>query len=227
MKVTNHRSITIDRSYAVARALALFNVTPEDTTDFHIEADIPIEDPDWRIGAIIGPSGSGKTSLVDALKEQGYVETEHEPWPIGKAILDGVGGGFEAATGALASVGLGTVPSWVRPFYVLSNGERFRANLARTLLGDYDKVVIDEFTSVVDRRVATIGAQAFAKAWRRRPAGQVVVVGPHFDILPWIKPDWVVRTSTTGPTVTAEDWERIRPEVTRDPAAPVIGEISA
>ena len=85
--------------------------------------------------------------------------------------------------------------------------------------------MIDEFTSVVDRRVATIGAGAFAKAWRRRPTGRVVLVGPHYDILPWVKPDWVVRTSTTGPTVTADQWEEMLPEVIRDPAAPVIKEL--
>ena len=226
MIVEAHRKVEIDRSYKVARALALFNVSPEDTTEFHVKAEIPVENEDWRIGAIIGPSGSGKTSLVTALKDAGFVETETHPWSPELAIIDGIDGGFEGATGALASVGLGTVPSWVRPYHVLSNGEKFRANLARTLNGTATDVVIDEFTSVVDRRVATIGAGAFAKAWRRRPAGRVVVVGPHFDILPWIKPDWVVRTSTTGPTVTAEDWEAMRPEVTRDSSAPTIAEVT-
>lgn len=226
MIVETHRSVEIERSYTVARALALFNVSHEDTTEFHVQAEVPIESEGWRIGAIIGPSGSGKTSLVEALIKEGFHESEHEPWDPAKAILDGVAGGFESATGALASVGLGTVPSWVRPYHVLSNGERFRANLARILNSDVDRVVIDEFTSVVDRRVATIGAGAFAKAWRRRPSGQVIVVGPHFDILPWIKPDWVVRTSTTGPTVTDEDWERMRPEIERDSADPIVAEVT-
>jgi ABC-type glutathione transport system ATPase component len=225
MRVEAHRKVEIDRSYKVARALALFNVSPEDTTEFHVSAEIPVENHDWQIGAIIGPSGSGKSTLVAALEEHGWTQPELQEWDTGRAILDGVGGGFEAATGALASVGLGTVPSWVRPFHVLSNGERFRANLARTLLLEGGDFVIDEFTSVVDRRVATIGAGAFAKAWRRR-GGRIVVVGPHFDILPWIKPDWVVRTSTTGPTVTAEDWEAMRPEVERDPAAPTVAEVT-
>lgn len=226
MLVEAHRTVEVKRTYAVSRALALFNVDPTDTTEFHIHAEIPVEDPDWRIGAILGPSGSGKTTLVEALKEVGFVETDHLPWDPTKSILDGIPGGFDAATGALASVGLGTVPSWVRPYHVLSNGERFRANLARVLTGPDEDVVIDEFTSVVDRRVATIGAQAFAKAWRRRETGRVVVVGPHFDILPWLRPDWVVRTSTTGPTVTAEDWEKMKPEVERDPAAPTVAEVT-
>lgn len=225
MIVESHRKVEVQRTYAVSRALALFNVDPTDTTEFHVSADIPVESPDWRIGAILGPSGSGKTSLVEALKEVGFVETDHAPWDPTKSILDGIPGGFDAATGALASVGLGTVPSWVRPFHVLSNGERFRANLARVLTGENNDVVIDEFTSVVDRRVATIGAQAFAKAWRRREAGRVVVVGPHFDIIPWIRPDWIVRTSTTGPTVTADDWASMKPEVERNPESPTIAEV--
>lgn len=226
MKVEAHRTVEVQHTYGVARALALFNVPPEDVTEFHIEAEIPVESQDWQIGAIIGPSGSGKTTLVEALKEAGFTEAELDEWSPDLSILDGISGGFDKATGALASVGLGTVPSWIRPFHVLSNGEKFRASLARILNGTATDVVIDEFTSVVDRRVACIGAGAFAKAWRRRPAGRVVVVGPHFDILPWIKPDWVVRTSTTGPTVTADDWERMRPEIVRDPESPTIAKVT-
>jgi ABC-type ATPase with predicted acetyltransferase domain len=226
MLVESHKKVEVKRSYAVARALALFNVPPEDVTEFHISADIPVESQGWQIGAIVGPSGSGKTTLVEALKEAGFIETELHEWSPELAILDGIAGGFDGATGALASVGLGTVPSWIRPYHILSNGEKFRANLARTLNGTATDVVIDEFTSVVDRRVACIGAGAFAKAWRRRPAGRVVVVGPHFDILPWMKPDWIVRTSTTGPTVTAEDWENMKPEVERSPDSPTILEVS-
>ena len=37
-------------------------------------------------------------------------------------------------TGMLSAVGLGDVPAWLRPFNVLSNGEKFRAGLARFCL---------------------------------------------------------------------------------------------
>jgi ATPase subunit of ABC transporter with duplicated ATPase domains len=33
----------------------------------------------------------------------------------------------------LGSVGLNSVPSWYKPYQVLSNGEKFRADLARKL----------------------------------------------------------------------------------------------
>ena len=73
-------------------------------------------------------------------------------------------GDFNAVISALSAVGLGSVPSWLRPFSVLSNGEQFRAGLARLLLSDEKAVVLDEFTSVIDRQLARIASGAFQKA---------------------------------------------------------------
>lgn len=59
------------------------------------------------------------------------------------------------------------------------------------------KAVVDEFTSVVDRQIARVGAQAFQKAWRREnPAGKVVLLTPHYDVVDWLQPDWVIDTKT-------------------------------
>jgi ABC-type ATPase with predicted acetyltransferase domain len=52
------------------------------------------------------------------------------------------------------------------------------------------RVVIDEFTSVVDRQIARIGAHAFSKAWRKT-GGQALLLSCHYDIIPWLAPDWV------------------------------------
>lgn len=91
-------------------------------------------------------------------------------------------------------MGLGSAPAWLRPFGVLSTGERFRAELARLLLGAERHVVVDEFTSVVDRQIARIGASAFAKAWRRTDGRQVVLLSCHRDIIEWVGPDWLFDT---------------------------------
>jgi GNAT superfamily N-acetyltransferase len=56
-------------------------------------------------------------------------------------------------------------------------------------------VVIDEFTSVVDRQIARIGALAFQKSWRRTP-GKCVLLSCHYDVIDWLEPDWVFDTST-------------------------------
>lgn len=224
MRVQVSRHTDIPQTYKVARALGLFNVDLSLGTDFEVEAELPLEDVSWRIGVIVGPSGSGKSTLASALADAGFYDWDQTPWS-GKPIIDEIAGDFDSVTGALASVGLGSVPSWIRPYHVLSNGERFRAGLARLLVETPREVFVDEFTSVVDRRVAQIGSQAFAKAWRRKPVGRVVFLTPHFDILPWLRPDWVLRTSLTGPTVTAGPDGQIEPEVVRPVGAPVIGKV--
>lgn len=89
----------------------------------------------------------------------------------------------------------GGVPTWLRPFAVLSNGEQFRATLARLICEAPELAVVDEFSSVVDRQIARVGAGAFAKAWRRT-RGRVVLLSCHYDILEWVQPDWVFDTGT-------------------------------
>ena len=105
-------------------------------------------------------------------------------------------GEFNDVTGALANVGLGDVPAWLRPFHALSNGQQFRAGLARAICQDSGDIVIDEFTSVVDRQIAKIGAMAFSKGWRRSQKRKVVLLSCHYDIIEWLQPDWVFDTTT-------------------------------
>ena len=180
-------------SYRATRVKSMFNVISGAT--FGLKAQLDIDDEDWGLGLVVGPSGSGKTSIGRELFGPG---TFYAPrWPKDKPIVDAIAprGDFDAVTAALASVGLGTVPSWLRPYRVLSTGEQFRANMARLIMEAPAKVVLDEFTSVVDRQIAKIGALAFAKAWKRT-GGQAVLLSCHYDIIEWLEPDWVFDTAT-------------------------------
>lgn len=193
MKIEIRHRCSDFKSYRAARVKSLFNVAAG--CDFDLDVELPIEGREWRIGAVVGPSGSGKTSIGARLFGPGAV---WDPaWPANRPIVDAIApkGEFDRVVGALAAVGLGDVPAWLRPFPVLSNGERFRANLARVIAESPAEVVIDEFSSVVDRQVAKIGAQAFAKAWRRTE-GRAVVLSCHRDVLDWLRPDWLFDTST-------------------------------
>ncbi len=194
MKIEVHKSCANYRSYRAARVKSLFNA--ESGANFDLSVELPIDDPDWKLGLIVGPSGSGKSSLGEKILGQ---RAFYEPtnWPDNKPIIDAIAqaGDFNDVTAALASVGLGSVPTWLRPYRVLSNGEKFRADLARVIAERPEVVVIDEFTSVVDRQIARFGALAFAKSWKRGN-GKCVLLSCHYDIIEWLEPDWVFDTGT-------------------------------
>ena len=197
MRLEIHNRVSDFNSYRAARVKSLFNAQNGCNFDFEMDIDLS---GDWNIGVVVGPSGSGKTSIGKVIF--GGVNKIHdyrEGWAYDKPIIDCIApdGDFNFVTGSLANVGLGDVPAWLRPFHVLSNGEQFRAGLARVICEKPDEIVIDEFTSVIDRQVAKIGSQAFQKAWRRsNPTGKVVLLTPHYDILDWVQPDWVIDTKT-------------------------------
>lgn len=195
MKISVHNQCSDFNSYRAARVKSLFNA--ESGCNFNLEAELPVDDDQWKIGLIVGPSGSGKTSMGRQFFGPAALVDLNDGWPADKPIVDAIapGGDFDAVTGALSAVGLGDVPAWLRPFSVLSNGEKFRAGLARLISDAPAVAVVDEFTSVVDRQIAKIGALAFQKAWRRT-GGRVVLLSCHYDILDWIEPDWVFDTAT-------------------------------
>lgn len=196
MKIDIHNRVDDFNSYRAARVKSLFNA--ENGCNFDLEMDVDLSG-DWNIGVVVGPSGSGKTSIGKVIFGEDKIYDYREGRAYDKPIIDEIapGGDFNEVTGALANVGLGDVPAWLRPFHVLSNGEQFRAGLARIVCEKPSEIVVDEFTSVVDRQIAKIGSQAFQKAWRRgNPEGKVVLLTPHYDIIDWIQPDWVIDTKT-------------------------------
>ncbi|MGJ8609686.1 MAG: GNAT family N-acetyltransferase [Octadecabacter sp.] len=201
MKLEVHHPAPIPATYRAARVSSLFNV--EENADFHLSLDVDLDAKPWQVGLIVGPSGSGKSSIARALMPGAEYAPE---WPDQSPIIDGIApdGSFDKATSALSAVGLGSVPSWLRPRGVLSVGEGFRADLARLLCERPKLAYLDEFTSTIDRRVAQIGAAAFAKGWRRGD-GQFVAVTCHEDVASWLQPDWVI--DTREPSFR---WRRLR-----------------
>lgn len=194
MKVEVRNRCSDFDSYRAARVKSLFNA--ESGCNFDLDADLDIDAGDWQIGVVVGPSGSGKTSIGRTIF--GDPAPFWEPvWPTGAPIVDAIApaGDFNDVTAALGSVGLGAVPTWLRPYHALSNGEKFRADLARLVVDAPERAIVDEFTSVVDRQIAKFGALAFAKAWRRTKGRQVVLLTPHYDVLEWIEPDWIFDTA--------------------------------
>lgn len=185
-------------SFRVQQVAGMFDVPLAEKLRESFEVEIPGRDEPWKIGLIVGPSGSGKSTI--ARTAFGDVLYQNASWPSDRAVIDAFGdGGIIELTGLLTSVGFGSPPGWLRPYHVLSGGERFRCDLARALRSGQHAglVAFDEFTSVVDRTAAQFGAAALAKALR---AGQIatrfVAVTCHYDVAEWLEPDWVVDMAT-------------------------------
>lgn len=183
-------------TYRAQRVKSMFNAS--NGSEFNMDAVIDCPD-DWQIGLIVGGSGTGKTSIGRKMFGGGRIIDLYDGWGNDAPIIDEIGRGrtFNEVTASLSAVGLGDVPSWLRPFGALSNGQQFRAGLTRLLLGNETDVIVDEFTSVVDRQIAKIGAQAFQKSWRRQKGGRrIVFLSCHYDIIEWLQPDWYFDTVT-------------------------------
>ena len=190
------RSTKIEKTARVLQLCGLFDVAPTERSESAWKVSLPIEGFDWQIGLIVGPSGSGKTTLArEAFAEFPFVSSNvGYNWPEDQAVVDGFpeGMSIKDITGALSSVGFSTPPAWLRPFKFLSTGEQFRSTVARALCDPSPLIVIDEFTSVVDRTVAKVGSAAIAKAVRRKPGKRIVCVTCHTDVEEWLCPDWVL-----------------------------------
>lgn len=179
-------SVNVVKDEAVEEISQAFDYAFDGHSETEIP-DLPRLPAEYQIGLIVGPSGSGKSTILKTLGVPSAIE-----WSQGKAIVSH----FRDATEArerLAATGLNSIPAWCRPFHVLSTGEQFRADLARRLANG---ACIDEFTSVVDRNVAKSCSAAVSRYIRDTGLSKIVFASCHYDIIPWLSPDWVYDTAT-------------------------------
>lgn len=180
----------IDKTYRVARIMGDYDVKTDHAKE-HFVGNIELPD-DWQIGVIWGGSGTWKTTIARELFGDQLINGFEYT---AKSVVDDMPKqcSMEEIEKMFYAVGFGSVPSWMKPYSVLSNGEKMRVDLARALL-ERDFVVFDEFTSVVDRQVAQTASLAISKAVKRT-GKRFIAVSCHYDIIEWLEPDWVFSTN--------------------------------
>ena len=180
----------IDKTFRVARIIGDYDVKLEHANEQFVGT---INLPDkWNIGLIVGASGTGKSTIAKELFNDCYIKGfEYKA----KSVVDDMPKtcSIEDIEKMFYSVGFGSVPSWLKPYSVLSNGEKMRVDLARALL-EKDKVCFDEFTSVVDRNVAQTACIAINKTIKKQDK-RFIAVSCHYDIIEWLQPDWIFDTN--------------------------------
>ena len=189
-------SIQVEQDEFTAKVAQAFDLDFDGT----IETEIPdFEFPaynSYNIGLIVGASGSGKSTLLrkgiwDVLGRRWSSDWTPE-WQKNKAIVSH----FDTPDKAIEKLhacGLASVPTLCKPYHVLSNGEKYRAKFARLL---EDDLVMDEFTSEVNRETAKSLCVSVSKYIRKKDLKNIVLASCHKDIIPWLQPDWVFDCDT-------------------------------
>ena len=198
----------VSKSVRKKQLEGIFELPPQENIRHEWDVDIPFEEKEWSVGLIVGPSGSGKTQIARRLfgdlfdKQINFNSI---------SVIDDFKQGLSISEIAAVcqAVGFNTIPSWLKPYHVLSNGEKFRVELAKRLIESDEIIIFDEFTSVVDRQVAKIASHAVQK-YIRKNKKQFVAVSCHYDVIEWLQPDWIYDTS-----LNSFQWRllRRRPEI--------------
>ena len=171
-----------------------FDIQNKEESNVIIEANLEHLPSKWNLGVVYGGSGTGKTTIL-----KNFFKKEMDVSNFDNSIS--LISNFDwlepkDATFLLSAMGLSSVPTWLRPFNTLSNGEQYRANLAYIVgkAKDNEVILIDEYTSVVDRDVAKAMSNALQK-YIRRTNKKIVLASCHFDIMEWLQPDWIYSPS--------------------------------
>lgn len=143
---------------------------------------------DWNILLICGKSGSGKSTILREI----YGDVKPIEYDYSKCVISQ----FprlteEEVCDLLSSMGLASVPTWLRKPQELSNGERARLDIAKAI---YDAnggvVLLDEYTSVVNRAAAKSMSHALQR-YARQKGLKIIIASCHFDIVEWLQPDYM------------------------------------
>lgn len=188
------KTSNIERTFRTQSVVGQFDLQIDNEIREQFTGSIDIENESWQIGIVVGPSGSGKSTIAKHLFNESYVND----FAYGsRAVIDEMPDGLtvEQITQTFNTVGFATVWSWLKPYSVLSNGEKMRVDLARAILSSKqdETIVFDEFTSVVDRVVAKTASYAINRAIRKTTK-KFIAIACHYDIIDWLQPDWVYDT---------------------------------
>lgn len=199
----------------------------EQTFDLHVgdvcevlvpnNLDVDALNDDWHIGVICGASGSGKSTMLRhiASKLGKQCNLDEPTFDRDKTLI----ANFSMmtpknATMLLSQIGLASVPTWIRPYHVLSNGEQYRARLAKKIAqsDENDIIFVDEYTSVVDRNVAMSMSNALQK-YIRKTRKRIILASCHYDIFDWLRPDWIYDMNKGGALERGDYLRRQRPQI--------------
>ena len=159
------------------------------TSNYETEIQIPEieEHANSQIHVIFGPSGSGKTTILKHYSDKFRVNSEEVVLPSHGRPIDFI------SEDLLLAVSLMSIPAWFTDIENLSGGERERLKIAFILkasLNTQEWIILDEFSSLVDRATAKGLAKSVGK-WIRENNKKIILATIHTDFFHFMKPDFI------------------------------------
>jgi len=158
--------------------------------------------PNFNVGVIVGPSGSGKSTILKDLWPDSMGQIT---WPPEASIATTIVAAMGDHTRGLSLLDALRLDRncYFRQRPSLSNSEGLRADAALAIAYGFKMsrpIVIDEFTSELDRRTAECACRG-VRNWlhRNQPLDStcpVVFATVHDDVVGWLQPDWAFHTET-------------------------------
>lgn len=170
--------------------LNAFGIGGQPTRDLVISAPTPIELHLPQIVMLNGPSGAGKTTLGRSIWES---LSDDSPGQLsscdrGKPLIEAFYEDAESTFALLSDVGLADAFTLCRTFDELSDGQKFRFNLAEAIHSGSSVIFVDEFCSNLDRPLARSLAFVTQKIIRRNRI-TLIAATAHDDLVVDLMPD--------------------------------------
>jgi len=156
---------------------------------------------------VVGKSGSGKTSFLEQIARSHpecftLCDAKRVHWDDDRAVISELGRGMttEQAMRLMSSIGLNSVRTWLKPFRILSQGERYRATFARLLAAGSTAngqrrrraLLMDDFGSVLDGTTARCMAASISKCIKKQHS-KFVLASSSVEVVRYLQPDLVVQ----------------------------------
>lgn len=209
-ELTLHKAVetAVTVSPRVLETAAMFGLGVDDEHRLELVPEVSVPLPKHGIVFVTGPSGGGKTTILRLIesgaRQAGWpvVRFEDLAAPKDLPLVDlfpEPDFDLQASMGLLASAGLGDAFVMLRRPTQLSDGQRWRLNLARAMAaadaaGQSAIIITDEFAATLDRLTAANVARAAAKWIRRsKSSGHTLICATtHDDLLEPLAPDVLV-----------------------------------
>jgi len=176
-----------DRTIAVSEA---FGLGVDEYKEHVVYDDVELSIGPKDIVYVTGDSGSGKSVLLKAItKDLGSeaVNISNVKIDPDKPLIDTVGETLDQGLELLSRVGLNDAFLFVRRYSQLSDGQKYRYQVAKLIESDKQYWVMDEFCSTLDRDTAKIVAFNVQKHARRLEKA-VIAATTHTDLFNDLSP---------------------------------------